>query len=88
MEKSERVWIPERDVTWERGQIKNKAELARISGKEVREGHILDLHPSKTLRNGSPSPSQSREVKDTEGEAGEQKCRWEHENENRIEKGS
>lgn len=53
----------------------------------MREGHILDLHPSKTLGNGSPSPSQSREAKDTErrGRRAEmQGC--ERMNEKRIEK--
>lgn len=66
---------------------KNKAGSVGRSGKEVREGHILDLHPSKTLRNGSASPSQSRGKKDTEGRgkrAEMQLCK--RMNENRIEK--
>lgn len=56
-----------------------------LIGKEVREGHIL--HPSKTLGNGSASPSQSRKVKEAErrGRRAEmQVC--ERMNENRIEK--
>lgn len=47
----------------EAGREKIRDDQLEEVEKKLREGHIVYLHPSKTLRNGSPDPSWSREVK-------------------------
>lgn len=60
----------------EAGREKIRHDQLEEVEKNPREGLTVHLHPNKTLRNGSPAPCWSREVRLTlKGEAEEQKCR-------------